>query len=722
MRYLFYFARRIAAHIPSLPAPCAALFTFARALFCERPRTWVASFAYGMRSLPFLERYLGAQIFFLPRGIVAHCALKLLPGCTAVALWGAKEELPAKSLASLLRDMSFVRAFFVWIAQRRLAATRRFALAFAKAYNLPLIRLEDGFLRSVDLGVNGGVPHSLILDRIGIYYDARSPSGLETLLNSNWTINDVPCAQSALNFLLDHKLSKYNHTDGAPERLSAKKNILVLDQTFGDVSIRLGLADDSVFRTMLHDAIAENPDATIWVKLHPDVLSGKKKGHFTELPEGVQTIAQDANPIALLRTVDAVYTVTSQMGFEALLLGLPVHCYGLPFYAGWGCTIDKQVCPRRVRQRSVLELFWAAYALYPRYIDPVSGEETTLEETMRALVYERACNMANAGAHACLFFTHWKKPHARAFLSGTKSQVTFFSSIGRAVAHAQTTGGNVVVWSSKADHTVDAACAAAHVPLMRMEDGFIRSLGLGSNFMDPGSLVLDDLGIYYDPSRESRLERILLEDRSEVELAQALALQDELVRSGISKYNVSGKSDLPKLPKNQRILLVPGQVEDDASVRFGGMGIYTNADLLTTVRAENPDAYILYKEHPDVVSGNRVGALTGDAIRSADAIIRTAPIEQVLANADEVHTLTSLTGFEALLRGKPVATYGGPFYAGWGLTRDRNTFPRRTKRLTLAHLVYGALIAYPRYYSYKRHMLVHCLAFVRALAKERAKR
>ena len=65
---------------------------------------------------------------------------------------------------------------------------------------------------------------------------------------------------------------------------------------------------------------------------------------------------------------------------------------------------------------------------------------------------------------------------------------------------------------------------------------------------------------------------------------------------------------------------------------------------------------------------------------------------------DEIWTMTSLLGFEALLRGKKVTCLGSPFYAGWGLTDDRAMpIARRTARLDLPALVYAALIAYPRY-------------------------
>jgi capsular polysaccharide export protein len=65
---------------------------------------------------------------------------------------------------------------------------------------------------------------------------------------------------------------------------------------------------------------------------------------------------------------------------------------------------------------------------------------------------------------------------------------------------------------------------------------------------------------------------------------------------------------------------------------------------------------------------------------------------------DEVHVNTSLAGFEALLRNKPVTTYGVPFYAGWGLTTDLGPVPkRRSAGRTLDELVAAALLLYPRY-------------------------
>jgi capsular polysaccharide export protein len=148
------------------------------------------------------------------------------------------------------------------------------------------------------------------------------------------------------------------------------------------------------------------------------------------------------------------------------------------------------------------------------------------------------------------------------------------------------------------------------------------------------------------------------------------------------------------------VVLVPGQVESDASLRYGAPGLRSNMDLLRAARAANPDAHLVYKPHPDVLAGLRAAG-EGEAQAPAwcDEQVADAAMGELLGAVDEVHVLTSLAGFEALLRGKAVTCYGQPFYAGWGLTADRLPPPRRARRLSLDELVAGALILYPRYMS-----------------------
>ena len=60
--------------------------------------------------------------------------------------------------------------------------TARYARELAARKGLPYLAVEDGFLRSIGLGEAGAPPLSLVVDDLGVYYDAAQPSRLETLL------------------------------------------------------------------------------------------------------------------------------------------------------------------------------------------------------------------------------------------------------------------------------------------------------------------------------------------------------------------------------------------------------------------------------------------------------------------------------------------------------------------------------------------------------------
>jgi capsular polysaccharide export protein len=231
-----------------------------------------------------------------------------------------------------------------------------------------------------------------------------------------------------------------------------------------------------------------------------------------------------------------------------------------------------------------------------------------------------------------------------------------------------------------------------------VEDGFIRSVGLGVHFNQPLSLVFDKSGIYFDATKPSDLENILNNTQFDNDMcSRAASIRNDLIQLGISKYNVGGNINFD-LPSDKIIILVPGQVEGDASIQFGSLAIKTNQQLLVNVCKANPDAYVIYKPHPDVVAGERdKGNWQLASSELADLVITDVSIDQIINVVDEVHTMTSLAGFEALLRGKKVITYGMPFYAGWGLTTDIETCIRRKRVLLLEELIAGTLILYPTY-------------------------
>ena len=257
-------------------------------------------------------------------------------------------------------------------------------------------------------------------------------------------------------------------------------------------------------------------------------------------------------------------------------------------------------------------------------------------------------------------------------------------------------GSILLIWgSTPAPEGLDAG-----VTLIRVEDGFLRSVGLGAELARPLSLVMDSRGIYYDATCVSDLERLLQTVAfGGATLERAARLRRRIVAAGLTKYNV-GRGQWQRPATSQRVVLVAGQVETDASLRLGSPVIRSNVGLLRLTREAEPDAYIVYKPHPDVTAGVRAAGADEHAARYwCDEVVTDVPIDSLLSTVDAVHVLTSLAGFEALLREKQVVCHGLPFYAGWGLTRDALKVERRTRRLTLDELVAGALIAYPRYIS-----------------------
>jgi capsular polysaccharide export protein len=325
--------------------------------------------------------------------------------------------------------------------------------------------------------------------------------------------------------------------------------------------------------------------------------------------------------------------------------------------------------------------------------DPFSGSPIAHAEADAILAAWDRIERDNADIAAAAGMAWWKRDRIARFLwTADRPHLRF----ARTADDSLVQPGGVAVWPSRIP---PGLADRAGERLIRVEDGFIRSIGLGADLHPPLSIVVDRQGIYYDPTRPSDLETILQTAVFDADLlARAEALRDTIVTRGISKYQTG--APLPMAPpRTRRTVLVPGQVEDDASVRLGGAGVAGNLDLLARARAAEPDAHILFKPHPDVDAGHRVGRVD-DAVllQHADEIVRGEPMPSLLARVDAVHVLTSLTGFEALLRGLEVIVHGQPFFAGWGLTRDlAPPIARRTRRLSLAELIAGALILYPRY-------------------------
>ena len=564
----------------------------------------------------------------------------------------------------------------------------------AKKRKAGLLRVEDAFLRSVQPGRAGDPPLGLILDRSGCHFDASYPCDLENILRHDpLKDTDLLCrAEQAIMRIRDNHISKYNTfetTQSPPD----PGYVLVIDQTFGDAALRASGAGKAEFKAMLAAARREHPDANIIIKSHAETILGHRRGYFSaaDATDTIRLLATPISPWQLFDGAIAVYTISSQMGFEAILAGHTPHVFGQPFYAGWGLSKDRKPITGRTRILSRAQLFAAAMILYPIWYDPYRDRLCALEDVLDILeAQSRAWRDDHRGWVAC-GMRLWKRPHLQSIF-GRSKRIIFQNNLAKAHHTSTRHQRNLMVWAS--GHQ-DLA-----FPTTRIEDGFLRSRGLGATLTPPLSLVADRLGIYYDPRAPSQLEQMIADTVTlrPDQKARAERLRQQVIGAGLTKYNAGQTA--AEITGTRRIL-VPGQVEDDASILTAAGDIKTNLALLTAVRRANPDAIILYKPHPDVEAGLRLGAVPDrDAAASADRVLTNTDPGTLLTQIDEVWTMTSLLGFEALLRNKRVVTYGAPFYAGWGLTHDLGRPPtRRVARPDLVGLLYATLIAYPRYFD-----------------------
>ncbi len=598
----------------------------------------------------------------------------------------------------------------VW-GQRPVSARGRW---IARRSGCSVLTVEDGFLRSVYPGVTGAPPISIVLDDLGIYYDASAPSRLEALIEADaWDQAVLDRAEAGIARLRAARLSKY--TPPGRGAIPESGFVLVVDQTVGDASIGGAGALAATFARMIEAARLENPGRRIVVKSHPDVIAGAKRGHIaqSDLEADDLLFTATVNPWDLIEAAAAVYTVSSQMGYEALLAGKQVRTFGAAFYAGWGLTEDEATVDRRSARPDVRALFAACHLDYPIYYDPWRDCLTEFETAVDVLSAERdaetPCGDTKGDVlHAIRL---WKRRNVAAFRPRRSTPVRFEERADRTGALAKAENRAIWAWASKVAPDWLDQQRAAGLEAGLIEDGFLRSVGLGAQLTWSASLVFDRQGIYFDPARPSDLETLISQSvtgspdtatPTAVDLPRAAALRSAILAAGVTKYNVGHAAPVPDTA-DRRVILVPGQVEDDASILRGcGTGpndVRTNLGLLKATRDANPDSWIIYKPHPDVETGLRPGGVDPDiAAGLADEIASGQGADGLMHRADEVWTLTSLMGFEALMRGCSVTCLGTPFYAGWGLTNDlAPPCHRRTARPTLDHLVWAALIAYPRY-------------------------
>ena len=432
-------------------------------------------------------------------------------------------------------------------------------------------------------------------------------------------------------------------------------------------------------RAFLTRLLAENPGTRL-VAAGPD---GCPRDGAPADPR-LTVIAGPADPWRLFARAARIHVAHWPAACEAVLAGFETHCS------------DPAAGPRPADEAAFLALRYGAGV---HGFDPWTGRPIPLAEAVERVAWLRDRFLGNDRRVVLVGVSGWKRAALDVFATGPAGAPLHTMTAEEAVTLARRHGGRVRAWATRCPEPLPRLCAEAGIPFARIEDGFLRSVGLGASLEPGASIVVDDLGIYYDPRVESRLARTLKEAEFPAGLtARAAALRESIVARRLSKYNVGLEGVGEDWPTDRRIVLVPGQVEDDASVLTGSPQVRGNLALLRAARARNPDAFLLYKPHPDVEAGFRPGAIPESEVRQlADRVVGGLSIVDLLDRCHHIETMTSLAGFEALIRGLTVAVHGRPFYAGWGLTEDLAPGADRGRALSLDELVAGALILYPLY-------------------------
>ncbi|CAD9226550.1 Capsular polysaccharide biosynthesis/export periplasmic protein WcbA [Burkholderia cenocepacia] len=475
-----------------------------------------------------------------------------------------------------------------------------------------------------------------------------------------------------------------------------RTRVLLIDERIRAPRVGGGVAhrQGAAFDEMVAAARATHPDAEFWLARSTDGGTGRWLSTATpSLPPELQTAPGDGALPAMLRHVDHVYVLDASEGMLALLANRHVHVFGDPYYAGWGLTSDARALSGRTACPDIATLFNCVYLQLARYRDPVTHRSGTLDTLLDLLALQQNVRgrFADLRTVACVGIQWWKRGFVTPFAAAGGGTMRWPGTAAEVTSHE-----TALLWGAR-----DSTGLPSGIGVVRIEDGFLHSHGLGSDMIAPRSQIVDRTGLYFDASRPSDLTAILNDtDFGDAELARAAALRRQIVTAGLTKYNLGRCPPTWQAPPGVTVALVIGQVADDASIRLGTGAIRTADALLEAVRMKRPNAYIVYKPHPDVLSGNRRGLVDADGL--ADVVDRDADLLSLIDVAHEIHTLSSLAGFDALLRGKPVSTYGLPFYAGWGLTDDAVTpQPWRRRTLTLDMLTAGVLIRYPLYWDWQ---------------------
>ena len=360
------------------------------------------------------------------------------------------------------------------------------------------------------------------------------------------------------------------------------------------------------------------------MKLHPDVMSGRRGGYFPSKSARAADADGRAGQSLVAARRGGRFTRyprgwVSRRRWRASGSSPSAR---RSIRAGASPTIGGQRCSGAANPP--LELFAAFYLRYTHYLDAYTRREIEFEKAAEQLAWLRDRFHEQTSRAVCYSIKRWKRTSIDRMLDGPAGATTHKLVRGGRAREGRAARS----WPGHRATTLalEAACRA-RACRSRVEDGFIRSAGLGASFVPPSRWSSTPRHLLR-PRAPSDLEVMLEEAEFPADLVErARRLRERLVSAG--PPNTTSRPRRPRADRGggRPVILVPGQVEDDASIERGSPELKRNVELLRRVRERHPDAFVVYKPHPDVEAGFRRGRVTragGSAY--ADRIVSRASI------------------------------------------------------------------------------------------------
>lgn len=572
-----------------------------------------------------------------------------------------------------------------------------------------VIRLAHGIISSYSTNEDS---FSLYQSFQGVYFDSRHESNIESLLRSSWTPDeqDNVIANLALQMINKYRITKTNDypqvsfsfflNNGLP-------NVLLIDQPIGDESVIYGSSNEQTFNDMLLHVFHNADIANIYIKLHPDTINYGKEGYLQKLLHKhnlyehplIHVIEDNYNIASFFNFVDEVFVVTSQVGFEALLRGKTVSCFGMPFYSGWGLTNDMQVSTKPKPERTIIDLFVAIMLKYTSYINPFTQKIGNILDLLEYISLQQRHNLKQEIA-----FYKSNQTTISSLKHSVKSKIEINNS--KKLPKYE----NYLILTDN-EKSYDEIVNQPHHAFVR--DGFMFSSNI--NKKTPSSIIIDYNGSYFNPKNYTDLEFLLNHEQfTEYEYIMAenfLIAYHNKINSLLEKESSGLLNKIKQENSDKKIIFVPGQDEECELFMYGSTKIKSNLQLVSQLCSQVENSVIIYKPFIDpksskdkMVEQSSLKMLNNTAKYKNNVVYieKKASISHCINIADEIHTINSNVALDAILKKKIVVTYGLPFYGGHGLTIDTEVFPRQKCQLSLEEFVLGTYLLYPRYNLYQK--------------------